>query len=293
MARGCGQPWTSAVLRGDGHVLAVIVVVGFVGASLLGWTCGRASTAGERRHLRWLADHDVLTGKFNRAGFTGAALAAISAWVSTGGQSAAVMVIDLDGFKRVNDQHGHAAGDAVLVEVAAELQRHVVALGGVVARWGGDEFVVLLPARGPDETASMARGVSQLLTRSYWVLGELGRQRVEVGATVGAVLAEPGTAIDVDQLQQLADSAMYAAKRSRAGWSLSSAGTGPDPAGPGTVALQPVLPPETLRWVRVDRRPWLAAPPRRDMNLGTRGGRRIGLRTCLGASASQHAHGAG
>ena len=151
--------------------------------------------------LRHQAFHDALTGLPNRALYAERLDAALAS-----GVAATVMLIDLDGFKRVNDGYGHAAGDDLLRAVAARLSGCVRA-GDTVARLGGDEFAVLLaPDAAEDPRAVAARMIAALRAP---VAVEGGT--VRVGASVGiATGTTPGVLRD-------ADHAMYEAKRSGKG----------------------------------------------------------------------------
>ena len=117
-----------------------------------------------------------------------------------------VLFIDLDGFKAVNDEHGHAVGDAVLVQVAGRIAG-AVRPGDTAARVGGDEFVVV--ADDVDEARSLA--IADRVAGA--VAGPIGVDEIEVtlGASIGVTLAGPGEAVD-DVLNR-ADQAMYRAKR--------------------------------------------------------------------------------
>ena len=163
------------------------------------------------RELRAAAFTDPLTGLGNRAHFTARSRSA--------GPDASVVLLDLDGFKSVNDTLGHAAGDRVLVEVADRL-RAVCREDDLVARLGGDEFVVLLaPAPAPTaETETGADAVAVALAdRLVVALGQpflVADRLVSLGASVGLASArdladepDPG-----DALLRDADIAMYAAK---------------------------------------------------------------------------------
>ena len=161
----------------------------------------------ERAHLeelRFRADHDVLTGLPNRRRLLEEIAAALTPDAAPGG---ALLLLDLDGFKRVNDTLGHAAGDELLREVARRLRREVRG-EDLAARLGGDEFAVLL------RDTSRA-GAADLAARLAAVLGEpvvVESTAVRVGASVGiAVLADH--AQDVSGLLRAADTAMYAVKR--------------------------------------------------------------------------------
>ncbi len=122
-------------------------------------------------------------------------------------ESLGVLYVDLDGFKQVNDRHGHAAGDTLLVEVAARLCSALRA-GDTVARLGGDEFVVLLPAIAGEADA---RRVIEKLRVALLAPIEFRDVKLTATASVGLALF-PRDAKDPDELLQRADAAMYRAK---------------------------------------------------------------------------------
>lgn len=157
--------------------------------------------------IRTLAFNDALTGLPNRTRFH-ELLTLHVASRRVIDQSFAVLVIDLDRFKPVNDMHGHAAGDLLLCKVADRL-RSAIREGDVVARLGGDEFVALLTsAVDAEEAMSTATRLVELLSHSFSLDGHLAH----IGASIGIALApEHGAAPDV--LLHRADLALYAAKR--------------------------------------------------------------------------------
>jgi diguanylate cyclase (GGDEF)-like protein len=195
--------------------LACFLVTGALALSgLVGWIAGRASIASECRRLRWWADHDALTGLLNRAGFHAAATAVLTA-AARHRDSVAAFIVDLEGFKAVNDVHGHRAGDAVLVQVGGSLQRWAAELDGVVGRLGGDEFAVVLPQLGAGDVTTAAASMARLLSRLYRVPAADTDRYVPVGATVGAGWSPRSRPTGLEELLRDADSAMYAARRGR------------------------------------------------------------------------------
>ena len=166
---------------------------------------GQMRDVTERREheaqLRHLANHDPLTGLLNRRGFE-AALAGHVARCRRYGAAGALLALDLDGFKRVNDTHGHHAGDALLADVAAGLRERVRETD-VLARLGGDEFALLLPV----ETAAQAEVVAEALVA---LVRERGAAH-GVTASLGVVLVDASVTRG-DELLVRADRAMYAAK---------------------------------------------------------------------------------
>jgi diguanylate cyclase (GGDEF)-like protein/PAS domain S-box-containing protein len=159
------------------------------------------------RRLRHLADHDDLTGLINRRRFQ-EELERHLAQCRRYGMSGALLVLDLDGFKEVNDSHGHSAGDRVLQSVANAL-RDRLRESDIVARLGGDEFAVLLP-RG---TADSAEQVCQALEEAIPVeVPTPSGTPVEV--SVGFAPFAEGVE-SVDDVLSAADASMYAAKAGR------------------------------------------------------------------------------
>ncbi len=153
-------------------------------------------------------DIDPLTDTLNRRGFD-RELKRLLAYVKRYGTSAALIYIDLDEFKPVNDRHGHAAGDAVLKAIAAALLRHVRA-SDVVARLGGDEFAVLL--WNVDGEAAMAKARA-LESAVYATPVQWDASTLVVGASTGVVLL--GALDAAAEVLVRADAAMYARKAER------------------------------------------------------------------------------
>jgi diguanylate cyclase (GGDEF)-like protein len=137
--------------------------------------------------------------------------------------SVAVLFLDLDGFKRINDGFGHEAGDRVLVEIAGRMQR-VLRPGDTVARYGGDEFVILCEdLRGQREAVRVAKRTRAAIAEPLSVHG----QEVTIEASVGIARARRGQASAEDLIRE-ADIAMYRAKRAGGGVEVFDPGTGAD-----------------------------------------------------------------
>lgn len=154
-----------------------------------------------QRALLWEATHDELTGLHNRAYFL-AELASVDGGID----DVAVLYLDLDDFKPVNDEHGHNVGDRVLVEVAARLQRGVRP-DDVVARLGGDEFAVLCRGVHPDDSAE---ALAERLVAEVTQPMVLDGYAVRVGLSVGLGRVLPGD--EPDDVLVRADRALRTAK---------------------------------------------------------------------------------
>lgn len=134
-----------------------------------------------RRRIRTLeleARHDPLTGLPNRRGLK-------VHWDSMKGERA-LLLIDLVGFKAVNDSHGHVVGDALLQQVASRLQA-LAGPPGLMARWGGDEFVALVPASG---AAALRALVAAASAEPYDLSRKGGPREVSIGSRVGLSVGE-------------------------------------------------------------------------------------------------------
>ncbi len=158
--------------------------------------------------LELRADIDPLLDIFNRRGFE-RELSRSLAHAKRYGTNAALLYIDLDGFKAINDRHGHVAGDALLKAVAREIVGHVRA-SDVVGRLGGDEFAVVMWHVDEPLALTKARGLEALIERV--AVGRDG-QRLSVGASAGVAALRAD--MTVAQAIDAADRAMYARKRER------------------------------------------------------------------------------
>ena len=222
------RAWSDAVvvpLRGDAGVIGALLVadrLGDIGTFeredilLLETVANHASMALQNGQLvdqlRHDSLHDALTGLPNRVRLQRDLEAALEQVAAGSAPGATVMILDLDGFKDVNDTLGHAHGDRLLQEVARRLASSVGDTGSV-ARLGGDEFAVLLPGVCDEEAAlRVGRRVLHALEQPI-ALDEI---EVEVGASVGIALA-PQHAGEGPSLLKRADMAMYAAKGSTRG----------------------------------------------------------------------------
>jgi len=183
----------------------------------------------QRQALDHEAQHDWLTGLDNRRSLIGMLPQAL-ARASRQHGGVTLFFIDLDGFKPINDSHGHSVGDQVLIEIAQRLREGVRA-GDFIARPGGDEFVVVCEGlRTPDEATSVAEKLIGLINQPVVVDGAVLR----VGASVG-IATFPHDGRDAEALTGAADRAMYAAKSAGRGvWRLAreSAPEPPEPQPP-------------------------------------------------------------
>jgi diguanylate cyclase (GGDEF)-like protein/PAS domain S-box-containing protein len=191
--------FNSALTDAQGRVTSLMALVQDVS--------DRVQVARQQEHV---ANHDALTGLYNRAAFhvqLGRALAAVRH-----GGGVALLFIDLDGFKRINDEQGHRAGDEVLRIVAQRLAG-AVREGDTVARLGGDEFLVMLDRNlTPEEPRRIGQRIIEALNQPMGVDG----QTVRVGASIGVAMHPPMKG-EIEVLMGAADQAMYAAKRNGKG----------------------------------------------------------------------------
>jgi diguanylate cyclase (GGDEF)-like protein len=178
--------------------------------------------------LRHEAAHDALTGLPNRATLQRELNHLLERPVPN---RIAVMIMDLDGFKQINDTLGHHRGDALLQQVALRLPA-AVPPGALVARLGGDEFGIVVPdVSSPEQVLEMGRAVLQLLAEPLTLDGLL----LEVNASIGVALA-PDHAADVATLLRRADMAMYHAKSTLRGVAMFDAAAS-QPDSPAQLAL--------------------------------------------------------
>ena len=179
----------------------------------------RVNVSAQKEQILKLAYWDTLTGLPNRAQFRDAVREAVAAAERTaaadraaGPPSVAVLMLDLDRFKHVNDVLGYRFGDLLLMRVAERLSQHSVRDGDLVARLGGDEFAILLR----DGDAELVNSVAQRITAAFDAPLTLEEHTVDMGAGIG-MACWPQHAADADSLLSRAEVAMYAAKHRRAG----------------------------------------------------------------------------
>ncbi len=166
--------------------------------------------------LRHQAMHDPLTGLPNRLMLLDQFEKAISQ-ARDRDSTVALLLMDLDRFKEVNDTFGHQFGDTLLKQIASRLQNQI-RVNDTVARLGGDEFAIVVPSPiDPEYVANTARRIISSLEQPFVVDG----QTLEVGASIG-IAAYPAHGADVRTLLRRADVAMYAAKQAQSGFSFHS-----------------------------------------------------------------------
>ncbi|MDQ1660934.1 MAG: hypothetical protein QOJ68_914 [Blastococcus sp.] len=211
-------------LQGAAGILGVLIVTDRLGevrtydeddVRLLETVANHASVALQNGELvdklRHDAMHDALTGLPNREALRNQLSAALDTAADGHSPGTAVLILDLDGFREINDTLGHEQGDVLLTEVAERL-RTAVGSAGVVARLGGDEFAVLVSGTGEEYAVRIGQRMLRALEQPV-VLGEI---EVEVGASLGIALG-PAHAGDPTGLLKRADIAMSDAKASTGG----------------------------------------------------------------------------
>jgi diguanylate cyclase len=153
-----------------------------------------------------LADRDGLTGLYNRRCMLEHLELAITDAVQQG-QYVGLLFIDLNGFKAINDEYGHAAGDKVLITVATRISARV-RNGDIVCRYGGDEFVVVLPsAPDPLAVSRVADSIRERVSLPYWINGEEQHLTAAIGESL-----YPHDGENAELLLHRADEAMYRLK---------------------------------------------------------------------------------
>lgn len=227
-ARGIGQA-VQVPLRIDGTVVGHLVVGergggerGFADGDLatLSTVADRAAIALRDGHrlerLQFEARHDALTGLPNRLDFRAQLDESVKGLLS-GGRPCAVMLLDLNGFKAINDTLGHQAGDQLLRELAERLRQRAGRVA-TIARLGGDEFAVLAPGMGDGAARALARRLLSAFDEPVVVEGNELRAGGSLGVAVG-----PDQGVSGSELLQRADVAMYVAKAAGGGYRMFTA----------------------------------------------------------------------
>jgi diguanylate cyclase (GGDEF)-like protein len=204
----CANPLIAAIqaVRGDESASVLLPVGTMLAVPLVLLRLRQMSVLRDRaeKTLAQHAHHDELTGLHNRRHVVAEIDRALADLSRGALDQVTVLLLDLDGFKPVNDRYGHQAGDAVLRTIATRL-KGVVSAGDVVGRIGGDEFLVLRRGSGPG-------GLPARMTELVRLPVEAGEALVRVGLSCGAATARRGEDLDRDALIGRADAAMYAEK---------------------------------------------------------------------------------
>lgn len=202
--------WGAILLIGFFVIGVMALVYEFTSTSL------RRERDAEHAKVVRLANTDSLTGLANRRAFDNALAGRIeAARTGTGVQEFSLCYLDLDGFKPINDQHGHDVGDQVLRAVSIRL-RSALRGADLIGRQGGDEFMLLLGGLGANRALEvMAQRFIDMVRQPI----ETSAGLVSVGASLGFAVY-PLHATSADALKKAADIAMYTAKRTRSGWLL-------------------------------------------------------------------------
>ncbi len=200
------QPFSpgASVIQAVSPVIVVVGLSAFILMSFLGHAIWRRSTslAESQQELRHLAMHDPLTGLANRTTFHRTLVQSLES--ATAELGIAVMFVDLDHFKEVNDSFGHPVGDSLIKEVANRLNE--IAPSALVSRVGGDEFTLLIPAHDLKTIDRLAEEIIDRLRMPFQIEGSL----ITVGASIGVSLFSPG--VDATEMTRRADIALYHAK---------------------------------------------------------------------------------
>ena len=213
-------------------VLAILVVLVTVLVVMLGAVTHLAEEQGQQdavAHFRHLAMHDPLTGLPNRAAVRDELPMRLK---QAAGTSLAILAVDLNRFKEINDVYGHAAGDAVLVQTTARMRAALIE-GEFFARIGGDEFIAVKPFTRENEVEEFAARISDAFSRP----NELGKGRFSISASIGISVC-PKDGDSVDELTTRADLAMYRSKKAQDGsWCWYDADADEDGRRRGQIAI--------------------------------------------------------
>ena len=210
LQEGREEPYEAEVMHKDGHKIAVELVGKTVFLKGEAHRLGAVRDITARKHaearIQYLAHHDMLTGLPNRAYLT-ERLTTILALARRHGTLVAIMFIDLDNFKTVNDLLGHHVGDVLLKEVAVRI-KEVLREADMVSRLGGDEFLVILADfAAPEDAAKVAEKLLQVISAPI----ELEGRELCANASIG-ISVFPRDGDNADDLIRHADAAMYSVK---------------------------------------------------------------------------------
>jgi diguanylate cyclase (GGDEF)-like protein len=183
------------------------------------------------RQLREAAETDLVTGVYSHRHLQDR-LRQETARAARSGSPLSVLMLDLDDFKRVNDEHGHQSGDRVLRAIAGAL-RSAVRAGDIVARYGGDEFVVLMPETDAGRAAGVAERADAAIAALVHTMPD--GSEIHVLGSMGLALY-PRDGKTARDLMRSADAAMYRAKRARARKTSPGRARLPDPRKPAVPA---------------------------------------------------------
>jgi len=162
-----------------------------------------ATLSQERKSLQRMARRDPLTGILNRQGL-GEALVRAAERGDDRFFPLSVVFMDIDHFKRINDEHGHAVGDEVIRSIA-ETVKHNIQRSDLFARWGGEEFILICPGTAPTEAQAIAERLRRSIAMRLWPRG------LQVTSSFGVAQSHPGE--DLVESIRRADEAMYQAKQ--------------------------------------------------------------------------------
>lgn len=213
-------------------VMVTLVMAMTVLVMLLGLATHMAEEQGEKEaveHYRHLALHDPLTGLPNRAAVRDELPRRLK---DAAGMSLAIIAVDLNRFKEINDVYGHAAGDAVLTQTTGRV-RAALARDEFFARIGGDEFLAVKPFTRENEIEEFAARMADAFSRP----NELGNATFQASASIG-IAVYPRDGVDIDELTMRADLAMYRSKKSQNGaWCWYDADADEDGRRRGLIAI--------------------------------------------------------
>lgn len=202
-ALASGEPWLLVIApMTPAFLLGAMQIIGNFHRSML------LTLAMQAKALH-LAQHDALTGILNRQGMDDALMQI----TPSSDRKMALISIDLDGFKDVNDKHGHGAGDVLLIEVAKRMTTQLRP-EDLLARMGGDEFMAVVRGMAPDHVGPLADRLIAAVSRHPFTLED--GTVVRVGASIGFACL-PEDAVNTVELRLRADQALYAAKRAGKG----------------------------------------------------------------------------